>query len=92
MPPETHGRRATADLRVGCFRLQVLVAEDPSTVDEKTGYSDATVSMLYQVHVLGKSAFLLAEIRAWIAAETSTAVLAIESREATGAHFFDGYL
>ena len=47
--------------------------------------------MLYQVHVLGKIIFHPTEIRAWIAAATSTSMLAIKSREATGANFFGAH-
>uniref|UniRef100_A0AAV1V4J1 Reverse transcriptase Ty1/copia-type domain-containing protein n=1 Tax=Peronospora matthiolae TaxID=2874970 RepID=A0AAV1V4J1_9STRA len=82
---------AKADLRVGNCRLQLLVADDPATVDDKIGYTDITTSMLYQVHVLGKSSAFPSEIRSWVAAATSTPVLTVESREADGAHFFGAH-
>uniref|UniRef100_A0AAV1T4E3 Transposase n=1 Tax=Peronospora matthiolae TaxID=2874970 RepID=A0AAV1T4E3_9STRA len=82
---------AKADLRVGNCRLQLLVADDPATVDDKIGYTGITTSMLYQVHVLGKSSAFPSEIRSWVAAATSTPVLTVKSREADGAHFFGAH-
>uniref|UniRef100_A0AAV1UXB3 Uncharacterized protein n=1 Tax=Peronospora matthiolae TaxID=2874970 RepID=A0AAV1UXB3_9STRA len=87
----TRNSWAKADLRVGNCRIQLLVADDPATVDDKIGYTDITTSMLYQVHVLGKSSAFPSEIRSWVAAATSTPVLTVESHEADGAHFFGAY-
>ena len=67
------------------------MAADPNTEDESVGYTDATTSLLYKVHVLGKSSAHPGDIRDWVAAATSTTVLSVESLETDDANFFGSH-
>ena len=76
-----------AYFRPGSFRLQIL---GQTTISQRMEGLECNVitSMLYQVHMLGKSAVLSDEIRAWAASATSKAVLSLVSWVADNVNFF----